>query len=239
MRSSVDVYRNAAVPPWLALSTAVMLTAMLYFTFVWVPMEATMGVVQRIFYFHVPCAMVTFAAVFVLLAGSVAYLWTRRPVWDHLSRAAAETGLVFCTLVLITGPIWAKPAWGVWWTWEARLTTTLLLWLLLVACLMVRAYAPEPDLGARLAAVVGIFAAVDVPIIHKAVEWWRGHHPQVFKPGGGSLAPEMARALGICAVAIFLLFTLTLILRWRIAIADERSRRLLESAARRRAGDER
>ncbi len=204
--------------------------------FVLAPEEKVMGAAQRIFYFHVPSAIVTFASVFVLLAGSVAYLWTRRTVWDHLSRAAAETGLVFCTLVLITGPIWARPAWGVWWTWEARLTTTLLLWLLLVACLMVRAYAPEPDLGARLAAVVGIFAAIDVPIIHKAVEWWRGHHPQVFKPGGGSLDPVMARAFGLCTIAIFLLFALTLVLRWRVAMADERSRRLLEAAARRRAG---
>ena len=178
----------------LALTAALMFTA-IWMVFQYVPDERVMGAVQRIFYFHVPSALVTFALVFVLLAASVAYLLTRRRVFDNVARAATETSLLFCSIVLITGPIWAKPAWGVWWTWEARLTTTLVLWLILAACLMVRGYAPDRDTAARLAAVLGILAALDVPVIYKAVEWWRGQHPIVFGPAKeAALAPEMMHA---------------------------------------------
>jgi heme exporter protein C len=168
--------------------------------------------------------------VFVLLAASVAYLWTRNRTWDHVARAAAETGILFCTLVLITGPIWAKPAWGIWWTWEARLTTTLILWLLLVASLMVRDYAQNRDLGARLAAIVAIVAAVDVPIIHKAVTWWRGQHPVVFgaKSGESALAPEMRQAFFVCVLAFFLLGALLTLLRYRVASVEERTDTAME-----------
>jgi CcmD family protein len=120
-------------------ATAGLMPVALYLIFIKAPEEKVMGAVQKIFYFHVPIAAVTFLSVFVLLAGAAGYLWTRRAVWDHLSIASAEVGLVFCTLVLITGPIWAKPAWGVWWTWEAKLTTTLILWLLLAGILLTRA----------------------------------------------------------------------------------------------------
>lgn len=195
----------------------------LWMVFHYVPEEKVMGAVQRIFYFHVPTAMMTYAGVAVLLAGSVAYLSTRNLAWDNLSRAATETALVFCTLVLVTGPIWAKPAWGRWWTWEARITTTLVLWLLLLGCLMVRRQAGSRELGARIAAVLGIVAAVDVPIIHKAVAWWRGHHPQVFAPGdSGGMAPEMRQAFGVCVLVFFLLFTLLLLLRYRAAEQEDR-----------------
>ena len=107
----------------------------LYLIFVVAPVEKQMGIVQKIFYFHVPSAIVTFLSALVLLVGSAGYLVTRRRAFDNLARASAEIGLLFCSLVLVTGPIWAKPAWGIWWSWEARLTTTLLLWLLLIACL--------------------------------------------------------------------------------------------------------
>jgi len=206
-----------------AVTTALMFVA-IYLVFVYAPDERIMGAVQRVFYFHVPIAMMTFLSVFVLLAGSVGYLWTRKPAWDQLSRAATETGILFCSLVLLTGPIWARPAWGVWWTWEARLTTTLLLWLLLVACLMVRSYAQNRDLGARLAAIVGIVAAVDVPIIYKAVDWWRGQHPVLFKPGqGDALAPAMRTTFDFCIVVFLLFFCLLLVLRFRVAQLEERT----------------
>lgn len=206
---------------WLALVP--LMCAAIWMVFLYVPEERVMGAVQRIFYFHVPTAMMTYAGVAVLLAGSVAYLATRNLAWDNLSRAATETALLFCTLVLVTGPIWAKPAWGRWWTWEARLTTTLVLWLLLVGCLMVRRQAESRELGARIAAVLGIVAAVDVPIIHKAVTWWRGHHPQVFRPGdSGGLAPEMRQAFVFCIVVFVVLFTLLLLLRYRAAEQEDR-----------------
>jgi heme exporter protein C len=212
------------------LTTVGMLLA-IYLVFINAPEERIMGAAQRIFYFHVPIAMMTFLSVFVLLAGSVGYLWTRKTSWDNLSRAATETGLVFCSLVLITGPIWAKPAWGVWWTWEARLTTTMLLWLLLVASLMVRSYAESRDLGARLAAIVGIVAAVDVPIIYKAVDWWRGQHPILFKPGAKApLAPEMAQAFVTCIVVFLLFFALLIAVRYRLATLEERTTAVTERA---------
>jgi len=212
------------------LTTVGMLLA-LYLVFINAPEERVMGAAQRIFYFHVPIAMMTFLSVFVLLAGSVGYLWTRNNAWDNLSRAATETGLVFCSLVLITGPIWAKPAWGVWWTWAARLTTTMLLWLLLVASLMVRSYAENRDLGARLAAIVGIVAAVDVPIIYKAVDWWRGQHPILFKPGAKEpLAPDMALAFVTCIIVFLMFFTLLIAVRYRLATLEERTTAAMERA---------
>ena len=124
---------------WILTTVAMFLANWL--VFIYVPEERVMGAAQKIFYFHVPAAMVTYAAVAVLLAGSMGYLWTRNRKWDNLSRAATEAALLFCTLVLITGPIWAKPAWGTWWTWEARLISTLVLEILLIAALMVRRYA--------------------------------------------------------------------------------------------------
>jgi heme exporter protein C len=210
--------------------TALLMLGAIYMVFVYAPDERVMGPVQRIFYFHVPSAIVTFSSVMVLLVASVAYLATRRPFWDNLSRASTEIGLLFCTIVLVTGPIWAKPAWGVWWTWEARLTTTLVLWLILAACLMVRGYAENRDQGARLAAVLGIVAALDVPIIYKAVDWWRGQHPVVFGPGKKEpLAPEMLRTFLVCLLVFFLLYALLLTLRTRIATAEDRARALSET----------
>ena len=214
------------------LTTTVAMCVAIWMVFLYAPEEKVMGAVQRVFYFHVPAAFVTFAAVFLLLAASVAYLWTRLQTWDNLSLAATECGLLFCSIVLITGPIWAKPAWGVWWTWEARLTTTLILWILLAACLMVRRYAENRELGARLAAVLGIVAALDIPIIHKAVVWWRGQHPVVFAPGSEeSLAPGMRHTFVFCILVFFLLFALLLVLRYLQAELDERLETLSRAAA--------
>ena len=206
-----------------ALTTPLILVG-LWMVFFYVPDERVMGAAQRIFYFHVPAAMVTYAGVLVMFGASVAYLWTRDLRWDDLSRSATEVSVLFCSLVLISGPIWAKPAWGVWWTWEARLTTTLLLWLLLVAALMVRSYSDNRELGARLASIVGIVAALDVPIIKKAVDWWRGQHPTVFKPGASDpLTAEMSRAFQICTLGFLLLFLMLLALRYRLAGVQERT----------------
>lgn len=210
--------------------TAVLMLGAIYMVFLYAPDERVMGPVQRIFYFHVPSAMVTFSSVLVLLVASVTYLATRRAFWDNLARASTEIGLLFCSIVLITGPIWAKPAWGVWWTWEARLTTTLILWLILAACLMVRGYAENRDQGARLAAVLGIVAALDVPIIYKAVDWWRGQHPVVFGPSKKApLAPEMLHTFLFCLLAFFLLYASLLTLRTRVATLEDRARALSET----------
>lgn len=215
--------------------TSALMALSLWLIFVNAPEEKVMGAVQKIFYFHVPLAAITFLSVFVLLAGAVGYLWTRRAIWDHLSLAAAEVGLVFCTLVLITGPIWAKPAWGVWWTWEAKLTTTLILWLLLAGNLLSRAYAATPEQGARVGSVLGVVAALDVPIVYKAVDWWRGQHPIVFGAGKGNpLAPGMLEALLVSMVTFLLLFALLVAARVRLAELDDRLAALEDASARAR-----
>lgn len=195
----------------------------LHLVFVEAPVERVMGAVQKVFYFHVAAAMMIYVGVVGMLTGSVGYLWTRRGHWERLSRASTECALLFATIVLVTGPIWARPAWGVWWTWEARLTTTVILWVLLVGGLLVRRYADDRDLGARLAAIVGVVAAVDVFVIHKAVEWWRGHHPQVFGPNRREgLAAGMQFPFLMAIVASVLLFCLLLWVRARTLAAEER-----------------
>lgn len=216
----------------LFVAVALLMPASNYMVFLYAPDERVMGAAQRIFYFHVPSAMMAFLSTFVMLAGSIGYLWTRRRVWDNLSRAATELALLFCAVVLLTGPIWAKPAWGVWWTWEARLTTTLLLALLLFGCLLVRRYAESPEQGARLAAVLGIVAALDVPVIYKAVDWWRGQHPVVFGPGKKNpLAPEMQQTFWVSFLVFVLLYGLLLAARLRVAGHEDRVRDLGETLA--------
>ena len=134
------------------------------------------GDAGRILYFHVPMAWVAFLAFSVVFGASIAYLRSGNPRWDHLGRASAEVGLVFTTLVLITGSIWGYPIWGTWWSWDPKLTTTLILWFMYLAYLMVRSYAEEPR-GPRFAAVVGIVAFADVPIVYLSSYWWRTLHP--------------------------------------------------------------
>src|SRR5450759_1044846 len=140
-----------------------LLAAASYGALIWAPTEATMGLVQRIFYFHVSSAWTGFIAFILVFVGSVAYLRTRALKWDWLSVASAEVGVVFFTVVLVTGPIWAKPVWGIWWTWDARLTSAFLLWVLFVSYLLLRTLVDEPERRAMVAAVFGIFASLDIP----------------------------------------------------------------------------
>ena len=160
-----------------ALITGIMMLANLYFIFMVAPTDAVLGDVQRIFYFHVPIAIMSFLAFFLVFIASLMYLFKRSLKWDSFAYASAEVGVVFVTLALITGIIWAKPVWNTWWTWEPRLTTTMILWLIYVAYLMVRSYAPNQSKGAIYAAVVGIVGFVDVPIVYYSVVWWRSIHP--------------------------------------------------------------
>ena len=178
-----------AVRLGLGLVTLALMLAALYMVFVYVPTEADQGIVQRIFYFHVPCAWVAFVSFALVAIAGIFYLWLGQQVWDDLGYAAAETGMVFCTLVLVTGSIWAKPIWGAWWTWDSRLTTTLILWLLYGGYLMLRAMAGDSEQGARFGAVVGIVAAIDVPIVIVSVRLWRTIHPAVLvtRQGGHGL----------------------------------------------------
>jgi heme exporter protein C len=191
---------------------ALLMAVSLYMVFVFVPTERTMGAIQRIFYFHVPLAWNGFLAFAVVFVFSIVYLRTRNMKWDNLARASAEVGMIFTTLVLITGVIWAKPIWGVWWTWDPRLTATLVLWLIYFAYLMVRGYTHERSRGARFAAVLGIVGFVDVPIVALAINLWRTQHPPALVFEGG-LTPPMLVTMLVCIAAFIVVYVLLAILR--------------------------
>ncbi len=195
----------------LGLSLVLMMAA-LYLVFVYVPTEKTMGIVQRIFYLMVPMGWLALLSFFVVFIGSILYLTKRESKWDILAHSSAEVGIIFTTLALITGAIWAKPVWGVWWTWEPRLTATLILWLIYLAYFMVRSFATEESRGARFAAVVGIIGFIDIPIVALATTLWRGMHPGpvIFQ---GGLAPSMLLTLVVSLGAFTSLYSLLLIQR--------------------------
>ena len=196
----------------LGILTGLSLIAGLYFALVYAPTERLQGPVQRIFYFHVPSAWVSYLAFFVVFVASILYLWRRAAFWDRLGRASAEVGLVFTTLTIVTGSIWARPIWGTWWTWDARLTTTLILWFIYLAYLAVRSYVADPNRAARFAAILGIIGFIDVPVIHMSVVWWRTLHPEpvVVRAEGPALEPPMLVALlvGLAAMTLFYVYLL-------------------------------
>ncbi|HEY3176507.1 MAG TPA: cytochrome c biogenesis protein [Candidatus Polarisedimenticolia bacterium] len=175
----------SAIQPALTIVTAGLAIATLYGAFFHAAREKVMGDIQRIFYFHAPAGIVCFLAFTVTFAASIGYLATRKKIWDIVAHASTEIGLLFTSVVLLTGPLWARPVWGVYWTWEARLTTTLILWLIYMGYLLVRRYTDDPDQQARFAAVVGIVGFIDVPIVYWSIKFWRGLHPLVLKASGG------------------------------------------------------
>ena len=184
--------------------------AALYMVFVYVPTEANMGAIQRIFYFHVPLAWLAFMAFFVVFICSIVYLVKRDPKWDRVASSSAEVGVIFTFLFLVSGSFWAKAAWGVWWTWEPRLTAALVLWIIYLAYLLVRAYVQNSEQGARFAAVVGIAGFVDVPIVALAITLWRTEHPSPLVFEGG-LVPSMMSTLLVCIAAFCVLFLVLLL----------------------------
>ena len=211
---------------WTLAAALAIMAAALYLIFVWVPNERTMGVVSRIMYFHVASAWNAFLAFFVTFAAGAAYLWQRHLRWDVLAAASAEVGVVFTTLVLVTGPLWARPVWNVWWTWDPRLTTTLVLWFLYAGYLALRQAVEGEERRARLAAVYGIVAFFDVPVIFASTRWWRTIHPQVLEPGDVRVAPEMLLTLGVSVLAFTCLYLLLLQLAVRVGHAERAAGRL-------------
>jgi heme exporter protein C len=185
----------------------------LYFAFIYAPTEATMGAVQRIFYFHVSSAWIAFFAFFITFVCSILVLTTNNFFYDDIAEASAEIGVIFCTIVIITGPIWAKPAWGTWWTWDPRLTTTLILWFIYIGYIMLRQFVDEEDKRGKFAAALGIIGFIDVPIVFLSIRWWRTIHPNVLQEGGGGLHPDMKMALIVCVVAFTILYSSLLIKR--------------------------
>src|SRR6267143_5542402 len=189
-----------------------------YASFYVAPEERTMGAIYRIFYFHAASAWAGMTAFLVCFLANLAYVMQRKQKWDWVGVSAAEVGLAFTTVVLITGPIWAHPVWGIWWTWDARLTSTFVLWLLYISYLLLRTLIEEPDRRALLSALFGIFAFIDVPLVFGSIRWWRDQHPQpvvMGEPGSG-LDPLMYKVLFFSWFALLGLMTLLLRQRYRL-----------------------
>src|ERR1700721_2428478 len=193
-----------------------LLAAASYGAVFWAPTENTMGLVQRIFYFHVSSAWTGFFSFILVFIGSVAYLRTRALKWDWLSVASAEVGIAFFPIVFGRGPIWGKPVWGIWWTWDARLTSSFLLWVLFVSYLVLRTLVDEPERRALVSAVFGIFAALDIPLVYFSIWWFRTPHPQPVIGDGGSLDPRMGWVLLLCWAATLGVMTVLIRLRYRL-----------------------
>lgn len=186
----------------------------LYGTFVYAPTEKVMGEVQRIFYFHVGSAFNAFLAFFVVFVAGIAYLVTRKVFWDQLAAASVEVGVVFTTIVLTTGPIWAKPVWNTWFPWgDPRVMTTLVLWLIYIAYLILRSSLPEGDKKYKFCAVFGIIGFIDVPIVWMSIRWWRTIHPVVITSSGANLEPRMAQTLLLAILACCVVLLALILLR--------------------------
>src|SRR5512138_1191211 len=187
------------------------------------PIEARQGMAQKIFYLHVPaawCALMSFSLVGI---ASALYLWLLDPRLDRFAASSAEVGVAFSALMLTTGPIWAKPIWGTWWTWDARLTLALFLFFLFIGYLALRASLHDPSERARFSAVVGILGMLLVPFIHLSVYLFRTLHPQpvVLKPSAPSLPPEMLRTLLVSMAVFTLLYVGLVTLRYGLAVAED------------------
>ena len=183
------------------------------------PIEMRQGPAQKIFYVHAPAAWVAFLAFSVVALAGVLYLWLRDPRLDRIAESSAEVGLVFNTVVLVTGPLWGKPVWGTWWTWDARLTLTLFLWLIYVGYVVLRGAIDDREMRARYASVLGALGALLIPFIHLSVYLFRTLHPQpiVLKPSAPSLPGEMLTTLLLSFLAFTLLYIALVRSRYRLA----------------------
>jgi heme exporter protein C len=216
MTSRISRYETGAIA-----AVALMLVAA-GFIFLYAPTDALQGPVQRIFYLHVSTAIAAYGCFAVVLIGSIAYLWKENAAADRLARAGALVGLVFTTVTLVMGMIWAKPIWGTYWTWDARLTSTLVLWIIYAAYLMIRRLADPGRQAARFAAVVGIFGFIDVPVVHFSVTWWRTQHPGPVVIND-ALPPQMLVAFFVTMACTLFLAIVMIAIRYHIEVLTDQA----------------
>ncbi|MDP6421917.1 MAG: cytochrome c biogenesis protein CcsA [SAR202 cluster bacterium] len=202
----------------LLVAATVMMAVTLYLVFLWVPTELNLGVSQRIFYFHVPLGWIGMMSIVIVAIASLMHLFTRNDKWDSLAYATAELGVVFASLIIVTGAVWAKPVWGVWWTWDAKLTTTLVLWFIYVGYLMIRAYGPMGGQGKRFASAIALIGAVDTIPIYMATEWWNTAHPERNVPS--DIDGSMVLTLMVSLLTFTLLYAYILWERYSLKRAE-------------------
>lgn len=214
--------------PLLGLLAGLAIAGTQYFIWLYAPVEQTLGLVQKVFYFHLPLAwwsMISFFAVFVC---GIMYLLKKDLFWDHAAGAAAEIGVLLSGLALITGSIWARKSWNVWWTWDPRLSTTLVMWFVYAAYLIARSMDMNARKRATLCAALGIIAFLDVPLVFYSARLWRSIHPAVFQAKGGGLEPEMKVTVVVCVAAWALIWAwmyLTRLGQLRLAAAVDAAAR--------------
>ncbi len=211
----------------LIVGTACLLLAVNYLVLIEAPLEVTMGLVQKIFYYHMPLAWWSFFAFFLVFIFSISYLWTRKEEFDWLAASAAEVGVLFSTLVLVTGIIWAKASWNTWWTWDPRLSTALVMWFMYSAYLIVRRNFQMNNKQRVVCSVLGILAFVDVPLVFLSARMWRSIHPSVLASQEGGLPSDMLKILAISILAWGGLFFCLFILRWEQLKMKAKLKRLI------------
>jgi heme exporter protein C len=220
-------HHTLPVPPrwdWLLLTGYLAVAVVIVRAVLFTPVEANQGPAQKILYVHATAAFVALYLAFALMAvTSALYLWLKDEKLDRVASSAAEVGLAFTTVVLITGPLWGKPIWGAWWTWDARLTSTLFLWLIIVGYLLLRGAVEEREMRARYSAVLGLLAALLIPFIHLSVYLFRTMHPMpiVAKPSAPSMPAEMQVTFFAAFFAFALLFSGLLRARYRLATLQD------------------
>jgi heme exporter protein C len=228
--------RRAPYPGLFDAAVALAVLVDLYAIFVLSPAERVQGDVFRIIYLHVPMAWLCYVAFFTTFVASGVFLWKRRPGADHLARASAEVGVLFTTLVLATGVLWGRPVWGVWWTWDARLTTTLVLWFVYVGYLMVRSAIADPERSARIGAVLGVVGFANVPLVQLSVTWWRTLHPTPSVTQPGMMSGQILQILLFSTVVFALVLARLVVLRLGLIRAQAETRRLAQLVAERTEG---
>ena len=212
---AVDTKDSLALQALPSITASVLIGVAIYGALVWAPAEKTMGFLQRIFYFHVSSGMAAMLAFITVFIGNIGYLTRRKAEWDWLALAGVEVGLTFTTIVLVTGSIWAKPAWGVWWVWDERLTSAFVLWVLYFTYLLLRRLIENPERRAVISAVFGAFAFLDVPLVYFSIWWWRTQHPGPII-ARGDLPRDMLVAFFVSFSALTALMVLMIWQRYKL-----------------------
>jgi heme exporter protein C len=229
IETTASPFPTIRLRPWLGILAAAAAILASWMGLVWAPTDAVQGDVYRVIYVHVPTAWLAYLAFVVVFLASIGWLWTRRPWFDALAVASAEIGVLFTGLFIVAGSIWAKPTWGVWWTWDPRLVTTAVMFCMYVGYLLFRSLTNDFERRATRAAVLGVIAVVDIPIVHLSVLWMNSQHqlPTVLRAAGApSLDPSMGMTLGISVVAFTLVYLALLV--ERMEIERQRQQRMLE-----------